>query len=46
LFCEVSKAGRFGRGKQKDVEEGIDRAAALETWLADGIEQAMNKFNG
>ena len=38
--------GRFGRGEQADVEEGIDRAvAALETWLSEGLQPAMNKFN-
>ena len=39
--------GRFSRAEQKDVAETTDRAvAALETWLAEGIERAMNRFNG
>ena len=39
--------GAFSRAEMKDVEEGIDRAVgALESWLKDGIEAAMNKFNG
>lgn len=39
--------GTFSRGEMKEVEEGVDRAVvALETWLSDGIEPAMNKFNG
>lgn len=39
--------GAFSRGEMKDVEEGIDRAvSALETWIADGLEPAMNRFNG
>ncbi len=38
--------GKFGRSEQAEVEEGIDRAiAALETWLAEGIQPAMNQFN-
>ncbi len=38
--------GRFGRSEQAEVEEGIDRAvAALELWLTDGIQPAMNQFN-
>ncbi|MEO7719787.1 MAG: aminoacyl-tRNA hydrolase [Capsulimonas sp.] len=38
--------GKFGKGEQRDVEETIDRAAAAaETWIKDGIEPAMNKFN-
>ena len=38
--------GRFGRSDAADVEESIDRAvAALELWLTDGIEPAMNQFN-
>ncbi|MGI4787434.1 MAG: aminoacyl-tRNA hydrolase [Janthinobacterium lividum] len=38
--------GRFGRSEQADVDDGIDKAvAALETWLADGIQPAMNKLN-
>ncbi len=38
--------GRFGRGEQADVEDGISRAvAALDTWIADGLDAAMNQFN-
>ena len=38
--------GRFGRGEQADVEDGIERAlAALELWLSEGIQPAMNQFN-
>ncbi len=38
--------GRFGRGEMADVDDGIARSvAALETWLADGIQPAMNTFN-
>jgi PTH1 family peptidyl-tRNA hydrolase len=38
--------GRFSRAEQADVEEGIARAvAALEAWIAEDIEPAMNKFN-
>ena len=39
--------GTFGKREQADVEDGIARAvAALETWLSDGVETAMNQFNG
>ena len=38
--------GRFGRGEQAEVEDGIERSiAALEMWLTDGIQPAMNQFN-
>ena len=38
--------GRFGRGERADVDEGIERSlAALEMWLAEGIQPAMNMFN-
>ena len=38
--------GRFGRSEQADVDEGIARSvAALELWLAEGMEPAMNLFN-
>ncbi len=38
--------GRFGRGEQADVEDGIARAvAALDMWIADGLDAAMNQFN-
>jgi len=39
--------GRFSKAEQPIVEEAVDRAvAALECWLADGLEPAMNRFNG
>jgi len=39
--------GQFSRSDQKPVEEGIDRAvAAIESWINDGMEKAMNKYNG
>ena len=38
--------GRFGRSEQTEVEDGIARSvAALELWLSDGIQPAMNQFN-
>ncbi len=38
--------GRFGRSERADVDEGIERSlAALEMWLAEGIQPAMNTFN-
>ena len=38
--------GRFGRSEQAEVEDGIARAvAALDLWLAEGIQPAMNQFN-
>jgi PTH1 family peptidyl-tRNA hydrolase len=39
--------GRFEAGEQKVMEEVLDRAVQqVECWLADGIEKAMNQFNG
>lgn len=39
--------GQFGKREQAEVDETLERAvAALETWLTDGIERAMNGFNG
>jgi PTH1 family peptidyl-tRNA hydrolase len=39
--------GPFSRSEQPAVDEAIERAvAALEVWLAEGIERAMNRFNG
>ncbi len=39
--------GPFSRSEQPAIDEGIDRScAALGTWIAEGIEPAMNKFNG
>ncbi len=38
--------GRFGRGERAEVDEGIARSiAALEMWLSEGIQPAMNTFN-
>lgn len=37
----------FGADEAEIVEEVVERAAnACETWLTDGIEAAMNQFNG
>ena len=39
--------GKFSKAEQPIVDEAVDRSvAAIEAWLADGIEPAMNKFNG
>ncbi len=39
--------GQFSRAEQREADEAIGLAvAALETWLAEGIQPAMNKFNG
>ena len=39
--------GRFTRAEERDIEDATARAVgALETWISDGIEQAMSKFNG
>ena len=39
--------GRFSRAEAKIMEEAVERAvAALETWLREGTEATMNKFNG
>lgn len=39
--------GRFSKAEQPIVDEAVDRSvAAIEAWLADGIEPAMNRFNG
>jgi PTH1 family peptidyl-tRNA hydrolase len=38
--------GRFSRAEQKIMSEVLDNAAiAVETWIAEGGEAAMNKFN-
>jgi len=38
--------GRFGRSERAEVDEGIERSiAALEMWLTEGIQPAMNTFN-
>jgi PTH1 family peptidyl-tRNA hydrolase len=39
--------GRFEAGERKTMEEVLDRAVRqVESWLADGIEKAMNDYNG
>lgn len=39
--------GQFSRAEQREVDETTDRAvAALELWVQEGIERAMNRFNG
>lgn len=39
--------GPFNRREQAEADEAAQRAvAALETWLREGIEKAMNQFNG
>jgi PTH1 family peptidyl-tRNA hydrolase len=38
--------GRFSRAEQKIMAETLDRAAAaVDTWIVEGGEAAMNKFN-
>jgi PTH1 family peptidyl-tRNA hydrolase len=38
---------RFSKAEQQAVDEAVDRSiSVLETWIADGIEPAMNRFNG
>ena len=38
--------GRFGKSEMAELESVIaDSAAALEAWIQDGIEAAMNRFN-
>jgi PTH1 family peptidyl-tRNA hydrolase len=39
--------GQFNRREQAEADEAAERSvAALETWIRDGIERAMNQFNG
>ena len=39
--------GAFGQREQEEVDETVERAAAaLETWLSDGLQTAMSRFNG
>ncbi|MDR3709444.1 MAG: aminoacyl-tRNA hydrolase [Capsulimonadaceae bacterium] len=39
--------GRFTNADRKLIDDTVDRAVcALEAWLADGLEMAMNKYNG
>jgi PTH1 family peptidyl-tRNA hydrolase len=39
--------GRFSKAEQQTVEDAIETAAdAVEAWISDGIEIAMNRFNG
>ncbi len=38
--------GQFSKREQAEADEAVDRAVvALETWLGEGIERAMNEFN-
>jgi PTH1 family peptidyl-tRNA hydrolase len=38
---------RFSVADRKIVDENIERAvAALECWISDDLERAMNRFNG
>jgi len=38
---------RFGSDDEAVVEDGVQRVlAAVELWLAEGIDQAMNRYNG
>jgi peptidyl-tRNA hydrolase, PTH1 family len=37
---------RFGKAELKEVEIAVRTAAdAIETWVSDGVDQAMNRFN-
>ena len=39
--------GKFGAGEKKLLEKILERAAnQAECWAADGIQKAMNRFNG
>lgn len=39
--------GRFTGGEKEQVERQMQRTCqAVETWLSDGIREAMNKYNG
>lgn len=39
--------GPFSKREQEEVDETVERAvAALETWLSEGLQTAMNRFNG
>jgi peptidyl-tRNA hydrolase, PTH1 family len=39
--------GKFDPGEVELMEKALDRAASqMECWLDDGIENAMNRFNG
>lgn len=39
--------GKFNPTDRKMIDETIERAvSALETWLSEGLQAAMNKFNG
>lgn len=38
--------GRFNTGEEPVIREALERAAdAVETWVREGIEAAMNKHN-
>ena len=37
---------RFGKAEMKEIEVAVRSAAdAVETWVSDGVEKAMNRFN-
>ena len=39
--------GKFTKSEQPSVELQVARACeAIETWIGDGIDQAMNQYNG
>jgi PTH1 family peptidyl-tRNA hydrolase len=39
--------GRFSRADQKTMDDMVQTCgAALDVWLSEGLEKAMNKFNG
>jgi PTH1 family peptidyl-tRNA hydrolase len=39
--------GKFDPGEMELMEKALDRAASqMECWLDDGIQNAMNRFNG
>jgi PTH1 family peptidyl-tRNA hydrolase len=39
--------GRFGAAERKTMEEVLERALRqVECWLSEGIQEAMNEFNG
>jgi len=38
--------GRFSKAEQETVDEAMNRAVeAIEMWIAEGVEPAMNQFN-
>jgi PTH1 family peptidyl-tRNA hydrolase len=37
---------RFGKAEREQIDEAVDRAAeAVQTWIIDGIDASMNRFN-